>query len=124
MNRVWSWLLPRDTHQPAPTGALTGDALMEALVPLAADLVTAVHATNRAVIADILEHARVLAGDPLTAAQHLAVLAAGMASEDHAPAAALGWNRNRALYRQLRATTDALTASLRAGSTAQPGGPA
>lgn len=123
MSRFWGRFLAREPH-PAGTAGLHGDTLIDALIPLADHLVKAVHNDNQAVVADILDHARVLAGDPLTAALALTVLCAGMCSEDHAPAAALGWTRNRATYRELRRTTDALTASLRAGTTAPTGGPA
>lgn len=97
---------------------LHGDDLTAALVPLASDLVSAVHAMNATVVGDILEHAAALAGDdPLTGAQHLAVLCAAMASEDHTTNASLGWTANPPEYRRLRDTCDALTASLRAGMT-------
>jgi hypothetical protein len=116
----WTGILPESAPAaPAPgRPLLTGDALTEALVPLAVDLVHAVHADNRDVVGDVFGHAAALAGDPLTAARHLAVLAAGMCSEDHGPTAALGWTLNPAEYRRLRHTTDALSASLRAGRTA------
>lgn len=97
---------------------LRGDELVEALVPLAGNLVTAVHAMNAAVVSDILNHAAALAdNDHLTGAHHLAILCAAMASEDHAAPAALGWTRDPQRYQHLRKTTDALTASLRAGIT-------
>lgn len=100
------------------TAPLTGDELTVALVPLAVDLVAAVHALNRAVVADILEHAAALAGDHLTAARLLAVLCAGMVSEDHAPAASLGWTLDPAGYQRRRETEAALLASLHAGRDA------
>jgi hypothetical protein len=100
------------------TAPLPGDELTAALIPLALDLITAVHDLNPAVVADILEHAAALTGDHYTAAQHLAVLCAGMASEDHAAAASLGWTLDPAGYRIRRLTEDALAASLHAGRAA------
>lgn len=97
---------------------LAGDDLTTALVPLAVDLVAAVHALKPAVVADILDHAAALTGDHLTAARHLAVLCAGMASEDHSDKAALGWTLDPDGYRVLRSTEEALAASLHAGRNA------
>ena len=97
---------------------LRGDELVEALVPLATDLVKAVHALNPDVVADVLGHAAALTGDPHVAASHLLVVLAGMVSEDHSPSATLGWTRAPGRYRALRATCDSLTASLRAGQEA------
>src|ERR1700761_7268109 len=118
MNRVWGLVLPAETSAPigVPTGGLRGDELMDALVPTVARLVGAVHDLDRGAVAAAFAEAGRLAGDPLAAAWHLAVLAAGMVSEDPSPSAALGWTRNPELYHQLKSgTTDALTASLRAG---------
>jgi hypothetical protein len=106
----------RRVRQPAMT-ALAGDELTAALIPLALDLITAIHDLNPAVVADILEHAAALTGDHLTAVRHLAVLCAGMGSEDHAAVASLGWTRDPAGYRIRRLTEDALTASLHAGQS-------
>lgn len=107
------------TH-PEPPGPSRdeGDHRTETLLPLVRDLITAVHAFNRQVVADIFEHATALTGDPLAAARHLAVIAAGMCSEDHAPTAALGWTLNPAGYRRYRSSRDALSASLQAGRDA------
>jgi hypothetical protein len=98
-------------------GEPDGDALTLALIPIALDLVTAVHALDRAAVAALLDQAALLSSDPLTGARHLAIIAAGMCSEDHAAPASLGWTVNPAAYHQLRSGTDALTASLRAGRT-------
>lgn len=106
-------------HLPTATGGLTGDDLTAALLPVASDLVTAVHDHNRADVADALTAAERLAGDPLAAARHLAVLCAGMCSEDHAQVASLGWTLNPVEYRRLKTNADCLTASLRAGRTEQ-----
>jgi hypothetical protein len=100
---------------------LAGDELTAALLPLAADLVTAVHALNGVVVGDILEHAAALAGDHLAAARHLAVLCAGMVSEDHSATASLGWTLDPAGYQRRRSTEVALLASLHAGQDAQRG---
>lgn len=97
---------------------LAGDELTEALIPLAVDLVAAVHALKQGVVADILDHAAALAGDHLTAARLLAVLCAGMVSEDHSEKATLGWTLNPDGYRVLRSTEEALAASLHAGRAA------
>lgn len=94
---------------------LAGDELTTALIPLAVDLVAAVHALNGDVVADILEHAAALAGDHLAAARLLAVLCAGMASEDHAAQASLGWTLDPAGYSSRREFETALAASLHAG---------
>lgn len=96
---------------------MDGDELIAALIPVADRLVTAVHADDQAAVGQLLDEAGQLAGDHLLGAWHLAVVAAGMCSEDHTPDAALGWTRNRAAYQSLRSTADALTASLRAGRT-------
>lgn len=96
-------------------GGLVGDDLMRALLPVANDLVTAVHEDDREAVAVALDAAERLACDPVTAARHLAVLCAGMCSEDHAQAASLGWTLNPREYRRLKANVDCLTASLRAG---------
>lgn len=97
---------------------LTGDDLTTALIPLAEDLVTAVHALNPSVVGDIIAHAAALAGDPLTAARLLAVLSAAMVSEDHAVSASLGWTLDPAGYQRRRGTEAALLASLHAGRDA------
>lgn len=113
LGRWWSGIFPSMRDQGTPL--LVGDELADALVPLAADMVTAAHAKNRPLVGDIFAHATALAGDELVAAQLLAVLCAAMCSEDHAPNASLGWTRNPAEYRRLRSTMDALSASLHAG---------
>jgi hypothetical protein len=102
----------------------TGDVLTNALVPVASALIGAVHAMDPEAVAAALADAEELAGGQLAAAQALTVLLAAWCSEDHAPAAALGWTNNPTAYHQYRSTADALTASLRAGRTAlaQPEG--
>lgn len=99
------------------TGPLTGDDLISALVPAASALIDAVHNLDADAVNTALGHAMWEATGPLTGLRHLAILLAGMCSEDHAPAAALGWTVNPAEYHRLRSSTDALTASLRAGRT-------
>lgn len=96
---------------------LSGDQLVSELVPLADRLVAAVHAMNADEVRQVLTDAAWLAGSSLAGAQHLAVVLAGMCSEDHVPAAALGWTANPAAYHRLRDGCDALTASLRAART-------
>lgn len=91
------------------------DELIGALIPLAEAGIKLVHAGNATAVADLFARAAHLAGDPLTGARAVAVIALGMCSEEHTPAATLGWTRDPARYRQLRANHDALTASLRAG---------
>lgn len=118
MSRWWNRLLPGETRWPTPTTGLTGDDLIDALIPLADHLVKAVHADNDDVVSDIVNHATALVGDPLPAAHALLVICAGMCSEDHGPKAALGWTLNRGEYRRQRKNVDALTASLRAGREA------
>lgn len=117
LRRWWAGIFPTEQAATIPDGTplLTGDRLTEALIPLAVDLVAAVHADNRAVVTDLFQHAGALAGGPLAAARHLAVVLAAMCSEDHAPAATLGWTRNPREYRRLKAVMDSLTASLHAG---------
>jgi HNH endonuclease len=97
-----------------PTG-LRGDELMTALVPTLERLITAAHALDGDAVAAALAEAGRLAGSRVAGVTHLAVLAAGACSEDHNPAAALGWTLAPGAYQTLRHTTDALTASLRAG---------
>lgn len=105
------------------TSLLHGDALISALVPIASALIGAVHSLNADEISALFAEATQLAGDHLTAARALTVLLAAWCSEDHAPAAALGWTVNPAEYQRLRSSTDALTASLRAGRTTEKEGP-
>lgn len=106
-----------------PSAVLTGDELTEALLPLLEELVAAVHDLDRERVDAVFAAAEQLVGDPVATARHLAVLTAAMASEDHSVTAALGWTLNPEEYRELRATTDALTASLRA-ARADPRGAA
>lgn len=97
-----------------------GDALTAALIPVADRLISAVHALDADLVAQAIADAAELAdGDELLAARHLAVIAAGMCSEDHTPDAALGWTHDPAAYRHFRSRADALTASLRAGRIAE-----
>lgn len=98
-----------------------GDALTAALIPVADRLVSAVHAMDADLVAQALADAADLAGDYMAGARHLAIIAAGMCSEDHTPDAALGWTHDPAAYRHFRSRADALTASLRAGRTAERG---
>lgn len=95
-----------------------GDELIEALVPTVMELITAVHNLDQTAVARVFAEAERLAGNPLAAAWHVAVLAAAMCSEDYAANASLGWTLNPAEYQRLRSRCDALTASLRAGRTA------
>lgn len=97
---------------------LTGDALVTALIPAAQALIDAVHALDPDAVNTALGQAMWEATGPLAGLRHLAVLLAGMCSEDHAPAAALGWTLDPGAYRELRTTCDALTASLRTARTA------
>lgn len=99
------------------TGPLEGDALVTALIPAAQALIDAVHALDADAVNTALGRAMWEAPGPLTGLRHLAVLLAGMCSEDHSAAAALGWTLNPDEYQRLRSSTDALTASLRAGRT-------
>jgi hypothetical protein len=97
---------------------LTGDELTTALIPVADRLISAVHAVDPEGVAAALGTAMWEATGPLTGLRHLAVVLAGMCSEDHTAAAALGWTLDPARYRELRTTCDALTASLRTARTA------
>jgi hypothetical protein len=95
------------------------DELTTALIPVADRLVSAVHALDADAVAQARDDAAALAGDELLALRHLAVILAGMCSEDHNPDAALGWTHDPAAYQQFRSRADALTASLRAGRIAE-----
>lgn len=119
MSRVWGLVLPVDSGPTVgvPTGGLRGDELMEELVPTAARLVGAVHELDPREVSAIFSEAGRLAGDRLAAAEHLAVLLAGMAPEEHAPSALLGWTLNPDEYHRLKPDVDVMTASIRAGRT-------
>ena len=97
---------------------LAGDELTTALIPVADRLISAVHAVDPEAVAAALADAEEYAGGQLPAAQALTVLLAAWCSEDHSAGAALGWTNNPTAYHQYRSSTDALTASLRAGRTA------
>lgn len=96
-----------------------GDDLTTALIPVALDLISAVHNLDPDGVAEALGAAQWEATGPLTGLKHLAVLLAAWCSEDHAPAAALGWTLNPGEYQRLKSSADALTASLRAGRTTE-----
>jgi hypothetical protein len=113
-----------ESHRITTMPPLAGDALTAALIPLAEDLVAAVHALKSTVVADILDHAAALAGDHLAGARSLAVLCAGMASEDHGVTASLGWTLDPAGYQRRRGREAALLASLHAGRDADRAAPA
>lgn len=98
---------------------ITGDELTTALIPVADRLIGAVHAIDPEAVAACLADAEEFAGGQLPAAQALTVLLAAWCSEDHSDKAALGWTLDPAAYQQLRCSTDALTASLRAGQAAE-----
>lgn len=95
-----------------------GDDLADALIPVVDRLVVAL---DSAAVASAFVDAGQLVGNELAGAYWLAVLAAGMCSEDHTPDAALGWTVDPAAYQQLRTRADALTASLRAGRMTERG---
>lgn len=101
--------------------SLRGDELMQALLPTVADLIAAVHDRDSTAVGNVFAEAERLAGGPLPATRYLAVLAAGMASEDHSVSAALGWTLDPDEYYRLRSITDALSASLRAGQAMPKG---
>lgn len=117
--RWWKRALPTEQAVTYAAGPI-GDDLIAALVPVALDLVTAVHNDDIAAVDQVSAAATDLAGDPYAAAWALAILCAGMCSEDHAPVASLGWTLNRDEYHRLKPGMDALTASLRAGRTETP----
>jgi hypothetical protein len=96
-----------------------GDEVVTALILVPDQLISAVHQLDAAGVTAAFETAGQLALDELAGARHLAVVAAGMCSEDHTPPASLGWTLDPSAYRQFRSRADALTASLRAGRTAQ-----
>lgn len=96
---------------------LEGDELADALVPIADQLVAAVHQLDGPRVAGLFATAAEIAGDELLAARLLAVLGAGGRNEDVSSHAALGWTRDPAAYHRYRRTCDAMTASMRAGRT-------
>lgn len=103
------------------SGPFAGDELTTALIPVADRLISAVHQLDRQAVGEAFVDAGEIAGTDLAGAQLLAVIAAGMCSEDHTPDAALGWTHNPAAYQNLRTRADALTASLRAGRLTDKG---
>lgn len=104
------------------TAPLADDELTAALIPLALDLVTAVHAMDATEVAGVLDHAATLAGDHITAARHLSVLLAAMVNEDMPAAIALGWTRDHHQYGRQRALgVPSVVASLRAARTVRAG---
>jgi hypothetical protein len=114
--RWWKRALPAEPVVTCTAGPV-GDDLIAALIPVSLDFVTAVHDDNATIVNAAFAAAEQAAGDDLTAARALAILCAGMCSEDHAPVASLGWTLNRDEYHRLKPGMDALTASLRAGRT-------
>lgn len=103
------------TAEAGPVTGLQGDEVTEALIPAALDLVTAVHTLDDQAVAAAFDAAAVICGDQLAAAQHLAVIAAGMCSETAEQMQMLGWTLNPDRYRQLTDDgVDSVTASLRA----------
>lgn len=69
---------------------LDEDAVTRALVPVALDLITAVHSRDADAVHRAFDAAAVLRADPLAAARQLAIVAAGMCAEDIAAQVALG----------------------------------
>lgn len=92
-------------------GALRGDELTAGLLPVAADLIVAVHDLDQHAVAEAFASAERLAVDPIVAARHLAIVLAAMVAEDNTTHAALGWTLDPIRYGALR---DAGTPSLEA----------
>lgn len=87
--------------------SLTGDALTDALVPVAQQLVGAVREDSRAGVEAALQQARqavdavVDGADSELAVRALAVLCAAMVPDDQAPTALLRWTTQAQEYRRL-----------------------
>lgn len=99
-------------------GALLDDELTDQLVPIAADLIAAVHAMDRTGVADAFTAANRATGD--VGVRHLAVVLAAMCIEDQPAEHTLAWTNNPDRYHELRDDgVPALLASLRCARSAR-----
>lgn len=99
-------------------GALLDDDLTDQLVPIATDLVTAVHAMDRTAVAAAFTAANHTTGD--VGVRHLALVLAAMCIEDQPAEHTLAWTHDPDRYHELRADgVPALLASLRCARSAR-----
>jgi hypothetical protein len=84
------------------TTASSADRTTEQLIPLAGQLVRAVHTNSPLGVRAALHDAAEFVGDPLTAAHLLITLLAAMCPDDAPAEELLGWRINPTEYHRLR----------------------
>jgi hypothetical protein len=100
------------------TRSLTGDPLTDELLPIALQMIWAVREQDSEAVADLFAAAEEVAGDPVTAAQGIALVAFALCQDDLEPSKALAWVANPEEYVRLRAEgVDAITAGVLASQT-------
>lgn len=81
--------------------SLTGDPMMDRLVPVAMLLVGALRRMDAAAVGEVFELARALVPDGVSAESALTVLLAAMVPWDKSPSELLAWWTRRADYQKL-----------------------
>lgn len=84
------------------TTASSADRKTEQLLPLAGQIVHAVHRNSSLGVRAALHDAAQITGDPLTAAQLLVTVLAAMCPDDATPEQLLAWRTNETEYHRLR----------------------
>jgi hypothetical protein len=95
------------------TSSLTGDPVTDQLLPIALQMIWAVREQDPAAVADLFAAAEEVAGDPVTAARGLAVVACALCPDDLRASQALAWLANpREYHRLIVSGVDSVTAGV------------